>query len=98
MSDNTTTPSLHHHDSQLQSILVQSILIQIISCFFPAMESVVTDNEYTLSLAMEDTKVMRFRASARRNAVKVLTLRDRINGATNIRAAHEKDQSLTVVV
>jgi hypothetical protein len=61
------------------------------------MEISVSDLKYKLALAIEDAKKVGLRASARQHGVKLSTLRDRVNGAINLRKAHKKEQSLTAI-
>ncbi|KAH7461688.1 hypothetical protein FOMA001_g18889 [Fusarium oxysporum f. sp. matthiolae] len=50
-----------------------------------------------MQLAVEDQKLIGLRASARKHSIKLSTLKDRCAGGQDIRTAHQKDLSLTVV-
>lgn len=61
------------------------------------MESLASDKEFTITLAVEDAETIGLRASARYYALKLWTLHNQVNGAKNIRTIHKNDQSLTVI-
>jgi hypothetical protein len=48
-------------------------------------------------LAVKDQKLIGLRASAQKHSIKLSTLKDRYAGSQDIRTAHQKDLSLTVI-
>ncbi|KAJ3454773.1 hypothetical protein MRS44_013373 [Fusarium solani] len=59
------------------------------------MTSQSTDKEVNLSMAIEDAKSIGIRGSARKHGLGPSTLKDRIEGATDIHTAKEKTQKLS---
>jgi hypothetical protein len=59
------------------------------------MDSQLSDYEYRMSLAVNDVDNIGLRASARKHAIKISTLKDRCAGSHDINTSHQKELSLT---